>query len=118
MRVHLVGTDLLIQTKLAGMVRRAGGTLSRDPAACDVAVVRAEVPGALEPIWAFVAAGIPVLAFAPHVRADLLRAAREAGAIAVPNSEIEHCLGVVLTSPSLPPQPGSGEDEPSPPSEA
>jgi hypothetical protein len=37
-----------------------------------------------------------VLAYGPHVRADLLRAAREAGATAVPNSEVERQLRVLL----------------------
>ena len=33
-----------------------------------------------------------VRAFGPHVRADLLRAARERGAVAVPNSQVEEAL--------------------------
>ena len=36
--------------------------------------------------------GVDVLAFGPHVRAELLRAAREAGATAVPNSQVEDAL--------------------------
>ena len=45
-----------------------------------------------------VARGIPVLAYGSHVRADLLRAARDAGATAVPNSEVERRLVQLLTS--------------------
>jgi hypothetical protein len=39
---------------------------------------------------------VPVLAFGPHVDAALLRAARERGAIAVPNSKVEETLREML----------------------
>ena len=47
-------------------------------------------------IATLVARGTPVLAYGSHVRADLLRAAREAGARAVPNSEVEERLRELL----------------------
>jgi hypothetical protein len=69
----------------------------KDPAECDLAVVAIEVPGAVDRIRGFVSAGTPVLAYGSHVRADLLKSARDAGATAVPNSEVERRL-VDLTS--------------------
>jgi len=39
---------------------------------------------------------VPVLAFGSHVRAEALRAAREAGATAVPNSQVEARLRELL----------------------
>ncbi|MGH9261512.1 MAG: hypothetical protein ACRD08_16735, partial [Acidimicrobiales bacterium] len=47
-------------------------------------------------VQSFVVRGVPVLAYGAHVRADLLRAARDAGAAAVPNSEVEHRLRQLL----------------------
>jgi len=99
LRVHIVGNDLLVRARLRDAIGAAGATVSRNGAACDVAVLPAEMPGALERIRAFVVAGVVVLAYAPHVRADLLRAARDAGATAVPNSELERGLAGLLTSP-------------------
>jgi hypothetical protein len=46
-----------------------------------------------------VAGGTPVLAYGSHVRADLLRTARDAGATAVPNSEVERRLVALLAAP-------------------
>jgi hypothetical protein len=116
-RVYLAGTDLLVRARVAALVTRAGGSLTRESTACDLAILDAEKPGALERIRAFVAAGVSVLAYAPHVQADLLRAARDAGATAVPNSELERRLAVLLTSPASKPAPRSDADEPSLPSE-
>ena len=88
-RVLLATQDLLFRSKLGAVVTTAGGEVVRDPAGCDLAVVDVEIPGAMDRIRGFVASGTPVLAFGSHVLVDLLRAAREAGATAVPNSEIE-----------------------------
>ena len=88
-RVLLVTKDLLFRSKLGAVIATAGGEVVRDPAACDLAVVDVEIPGAMDRIRGFVTGGTPVLAYGSHVLADLLRAAREAGAAAVPNSEIE-----------------------------
>ena len=63
-----------------------------------LAVVAIENPGAVDRIRGWVAGGTAVLAYGSHVRADLLRAARDAGAEAVPNSEVERRLAALLTS--------------------
>jgi len=60
--------------------------------------VAIEIPGAVDRIRGWIAGGTPVLAYGSHVRADLLRVARDAGAEAVPNSEVEHRLRALLTS--------------------
>jgi hypothetical protein len=49
-------------------------------------------PDVEQRIRALVSRGIPVLAFGSHVKAEDLRAAREAGATAVPNSQVEGAL--------------------------
>ena len=91
-RVYLAARDLVFRSKLGAVAAAAGAETVRDPDACDVAVLDAETPDALERIRGFVGRGIPVLAYGAHVRADLLRAAREAGAVAVPNSQVETAL--------------------------
>jgi len=91
-RVYLAARDLMFRSKLGAVAAAAGAESVRDPVVCDVAVLDAEAPDALERIRGFVARGIPVLAYGAHVRADLLRAAREAGAVAVPNSQVETAL--------------------------
>ena len=68
------------------------GEVVKDPAGCDLAVVDIEIPGAVDRIRGFVTSGTPVLAYGSHVLVDLLRGAREAGAAAVPNSEVERRL--------------------------
>jgi hypothetical protein len=63
---------------------------------CDLAVVELGGPDAAERIRAFVGLGVPVLAFGSHRSADVLREARDAGAEAVPNSEVERRLRALL----------------------
>lgn len=96
MRVFLDTMDLLFRSKLKAAVTARGAEVVRQAAESDLAVVAVETPGALERIRGFAAQGIPVLAFGSHVQAELLRAAREAGATAVPNSEIEQRLAALL----------------------
>jgi hypothetical protein len=91
-RVLLRTRDLVFRSKLAGAVTASGGEVTPNEAACDLAVVEMEPPGAADHIRDLVARGIPVLAYGSHVRVDLLRAAREAGATAVPNSQVEERL--------------------------
>ena len=91
MRVFLGTRDLLFRSKLGAVVQAAGGELTRDEGGCDLAVIELGVDGD-ERIRALLARGIPVLAFGSHVNADALRAARDAGATAVPNSQVEHAL--------------------------
>lgn len=88
-RVLLATRDLLFRSKLGAVVAAAGGEVTKDEAACELAVIELDAAGAEERIRALVGRGVPVLAFGSHVKADLLRAAREAGAVAVPNSQVE-----------------------------
>lgn len=92
MRVLLATRDLIFRSKLGAVVQAAGAEMVRDDTTCDLAVIELVGLDAEPRIRALVARGIPVLAFGPHVNADALRAAREAGATAVPNSEVERAL--------------------------
>jgi len=95
-RVLVETPDLLFRSKLAAAVTAAGGEVTRDPAACDLVVVDLGPPDAMERIRNFVARGVPVVAHGSHVRTAALRAARQAGATAVPNSQVEEKLREVL----------------------
>ncbi len=95
-RVYLATPDLLFRSKLGAVVQAAGAVVTRDDAACDLALIELGGPSAGERIRAFVARGVPVLAFGSHVRADELRVARDAGAVAVPNSRVEDQLRGML----------------------
>lgn len=94
-RVLLATADLLFRSKLGGVVTAAGAELTRDEAACDLAVLELAGPaaGRLEQL---VRRGIPVLAYGSHVDAESLRAARARGATAVPNSQVEDKLRELL----------------------
>ena len=96
-RVLLGTPDLLFRSKLGAVVAAAGADVSRDEAACDLAVIELGGPGATERIGELARRGIPVLAYGSHVHAELLRAARQAGAAAVPNSQVEERLRELLT---------------------
>ena len=96
-RVLLLTADLVFRSKLAGVVAAAGGEVTRDEALCDLAVLELEGAAAGR-VGELVRRGIPVLAFGSHVRADALRAAREAGATAVPNSQVEVRLRELLNA--------------------
>src|SRR5438445_13478483 len=95
-RVLLATGDLLFRSKLSAVVTAAGGEVSRDAARCDLAVLELAEPGATEKIGELVGRGIPVLAYGAHVRPELLRSARDAGALAVPNSQVEARLRDLL----------------------
>jgi hypothetical protein len=95
-RVYLLTKDLLFRGKLGGGVERAGGSVTRDAAACDLVVVELEARGWEEGIRDARIRGIPVLAFGSHMNADLLRRARELGAEAVPNSRVESRVAELL----------------------
>ena len=94
-RVLLECRDLFFRGKLQEIIRRAGAEPVRDEP-FDVAVLELGNASALERVGALVARGVPVLAFGSHVDAAGLRAARELGARAVPNSEIESALRALL----------------------
>src|SRR2546430_10604403 len=86
-RVWLATRDLLFRSKLGGIVAAAGADLSRDQAACDLAVVELGGSGATERIGELVRRGIPGLAYGSHVQGERLRAARDAGATAGPHRQ-------------------------------
>jgi hypothetical protein len=91
-RVLVVARDLFFRSKLQAVVQGAGGAAVRDDAECDVAVVELGDAAAEARIRRLVARGVPVLAFGSHVKPEELRAARQWGATAVPNSEVERVL--------------------------
>src|SRR5213592_4212365 len=95
-QVFVATRDLFFRSKLARVVVAAGAELTRDEAACDLAVLEIEPAGSTDRIATLAARGTPVLAYGSHVRADLLRAAGEAGATAVPNSQVEERLRELL----------------------
>lgn len=95
-RVYLATRDLLFRSKLGAVVAAAEAEVARDGTSCDLAVLELGAPDALARIGELLGKGIPVLAYGSHVRADLLRAARDAGAVAVPNSEVERRLLALL----------------------
>ncbi len=95
-RVYLAARDLVFRSKLGAVVAGRGGEVVRDEAGCDLAVIEIEMPGWEERVRSLRARSVPVVAFGPHVRADLLRLAREAGAVAVPNSRVVETLRDLL----------------------
>jgi hypothetical protein len=98
MKVLLATRDLIFRSKLGAVVREGGGEMTREDESSDLVVLDVEAPGAVERIRGLVLQGVAVLAFGPHVRAELLRAAREAGATAVPNSQVEQQLRQLLAT--------------------
>ena len=86
--------DLMFRSKVRSIIASAGDHVTTDPAVCDLAVIEL---GDLETIRPFTERGTPVLAFTSHVQAELLRQARELGAEAVPNSQVELRLRALLT---------------------
>ena len=95
--VLLVTRDLFFRAKLDGCVAAAGAKVVRaEPA--DLAVIELAAEVDVERVRELAARGVPVIAFTSHVRVELLRAAREAGATAVPNSEVEATLRACLTA--------------------
>ncbi len=101
-RVRVECRDLFFRGKMQAILRAAGAETVRDDP-LDLAVVELGTSGVDERIRELVRRGIPVLAFGSHVDADALRAARNAGARAVPNSQLETALRALLDS--LPPRP-------------
>jgi hypothetical protein len=97
-RVFLATRNLMFRAKLAAVVAATGAEVTQDDAACDTAVVDAESGGAADRIRNWTARGVTVLASGSHLQADLLRAARDAGAIAVPNSQVERRLGELVAA--------------------
>lgn len=86
--------DLIFRSKVRSVITATGDHVTTDAGACDLAVIEL---GSLDALRPFVERGTPVLAFASHVEAELLRQARELGAEAVPNSQVEARLRALLT---------------------
>jgi hypothetical protein len=95
-RVLLVTADLMFRSKLGSVVAAAGGEVTRDESACDLAVLELGEGPFVERLGDLVQRGIPVLAYGSHVRPEVLRAARETGATAVPNSQVAERLRELL----------------------
>ena len=89
--VLILTRDLFFRAKLEAAARAAGAAPVTNGEA-PLAVVELSGDAGVQRIRQLVAAGTRVLAFGSHVRADWLRAAREAGAVAVPNSQVEETL--------------------------
>ena len=96
-RVLLECRDLFFRGKLQEVVRSAGAEPVREEP-LDLAVIDLARTDSPQRITELVARGIPVLAFGSHVDAVALRAARDLGARAVPNSEVENSLRALLRS--------------------
>lgn len=95
-RVFLATRDLMFRGKLRAVVEAAGAEVTRDAATADLVVVELESAGWEDRVREGTARAVPVIAFGSHVDAHRLRTARELGAEAVPNSQIEARLGAQL----------------------
>lgn len=95
-RVLLVTADLTFRAQLRGVVEAGGGEVATEETEYDLAVIEIGVRDWEGRVAGQVGRGVPVLAFGPHVRADLLRVARAAGAEAVPNSQVAARLGELM----------------------
>jgi hypothetical protein len=94
-RVLVECRDLFFRGKLQAILAAAGAVAVREEP-YGLAVIelgRADTP---QRITDLVARGVPVLAFGSHVDAAALRAARDLGARAVPNSEVETALRALV----------------------
>jgi hypothetical protein len=94
-RVLLQCRDLFFRGKLQAILTAAGAEAVREEP-YDLAVIELGKADAPQRITDLVARGVPVLAFGSHVDAAALRAARDLGARAMPNSEIENSLRALL----------------------
>ena len=95
-RVYVLTRDLLFRSKLRGTVAALGGEITRDASVGDLAVVELEADAWEQALQQLTGRGVPTLAFGAHVNAELLRRARELGAEAVPNSQVERRLTELL----------------------
>jgi hypothetical protein len=97
-KILVAARDLVFRSKLRAVVTSSGGELVQDESGCDLAVIEIESSDWEARVRNLIGRGIPVLAFGSHVRADLLRSARDAGARAVPNSQVEAALRELIQS--------------------
>ena len=87
----IVARDLFFRAKLEGLAQALGlQSVRQDPA--DLVVVEIKDENSVAQLEEWTRSGTAVIAFASHVQAQLLRAARQAGATAVPNSEVENAV--------------------------
>lgn len=97
--VAVYARDLFFRAKIEAQVTRLGLRVVRGtPAPC--AVVELSSPQQVALVRRLVDGGTPVLAFGSHVDADNLRAARAAGALAVPNARLDAELPAFLADPT------------------
>ena len=94
-RVLVECRDLFFRGKLQAILTASGAAAVREEP-YDVAVIELGGADAPQRIADLVRRGIPVLAFGSHVDAAALRAARDLGARAVPNSEVETALRALV----------------------
>lgn len=94
-RVLVECRDLFFRAKLQEIIRTAGAEHTREEP-FDLAVIELGHATTAARMRELVQRGIPVLAFGSHVDAAALRAARDLGARAVPNSEVENSLRALL----------------------
>jgi hypothetical protein len=87
----VVTKDLFFRAKLTAALEQSGFSVSLCGSA-PVAVIELGTPNASARIERLVADGTQVVAFGSHLNTDGLKAARAAGAMAVPNSEIERVI--------------------------
>lgn len=93
-RVRVVTRDLFFRARVEEQLRALGWEPVRG--AAPQAVIEVAGEGDVETIRQQVAQGGRAVAFGSHVRADLLTAARQAGAVAVPNSQLDATLRKVF----------------------
>ncbi len=97
-RVFLATRNLMFRAKLGSAVAAAGGEVTRDEAACDLIVLELADAAAAGRVAELVRRGMTVLAYGSHIQPEVLRAARAAGATAVPNSEVERHLRELVSA--------------------
>lgn len=89
--VLILARDLFFRAKLEAVAR----ALDAEPVSsglAPMAVVELSGEASVQRIRELVASGVSVLAFGSHVQRAWLRAARDAGAEAVPNSQVAEAL--------------------------
>lgn len=94
-RVLLECRDLFFRGKLQAILTASGAAAVREEP-YDLAVIELGRADASQRITDLVGRKVPVLAFGSHVDAAALRAARDLGARAVPNSEVETALRALV----------------------
>jgi len=97
MTIAVFAPDLGDRTRIGAAVPDAVFVRSvRELAGADIAVLDLSRPGALEVVDDLVAACGRVVAFGPHVAADALAAASDAGAEALPRSRFFRDVAALL----------------------